>query len=156
MSIRAEPGERRLRDGLQIALRRQVGEHPVDQRRPRPFSSIAPTIAITSSSRVIDPPGGGGEIGPLDPRQRLERPLGGQAVGMAGEGLRPPGARRDRAGIVGVVAQARVGVLAHPQERLLVEARRVDGEPQKFDGAVEILHQRAHPADTWRRDRCGS
>ena len=36
-------------------------------------------------------------------------------------------------------------MLAHPQERLLVEARRIDGEAHEFGGAVEILNQCPHP-----------
>ena len=43
------------------------------------------------------------------------------------------------------MAQAGVGVLAHPQERLLVEARRVQRERQELRGAVEVLDQGAHP-----------
>ncbi len=42
--------------------------------------------------------------------------------------------------------QPGVGVLAHAQERLLVEARRIDGEAQELGGAIEVLDQRAHPA----------
>ena len=42
------------------------------------------------------------------------------------------------------MAQARVHVLAHALERLLVEARRVDRKPQEFGGAVEVLYERAH------------
>ena len=88
--------------------------------------------------------GGVNEIGPLDARKTLERAFGRLAIGMVGERLRPPSAAGDRSGIVRVVAQARVHVLAHALERLLVEARRVDREAQEFGGAVEVLDQRAH------------
>ena len=42
------------------------------------------------------------------------------------------------------MAQARVHVLAHPFERLLVEARGVDGEAKQLGGAIEVLGERAH------------
>src|SRR6185312_3281518 len=60
------------------------------------------------------------------------------------ERLRLPVAARDRRWIVGVVAQPRVHLLAHPLERLLVEPGRRDREPQELGGAIEVLDQRAH------------
>ena len=114
-------------NGRQLALRRQVGEHLVDQRRGRilvdcPDDGDNQLVASEDAPRRRD------EVGPLDARQRLERSLGLLAIRVAGKGVRPPGARRDRARIIGVMPEPRVGVLAHPQERLLVEAWRVDSE----------------------------
>ena len=77
--------------------------------------------------------------------KRLERAVGRLAVGVMGKRLRLPVAVGERARIVGDVAQARVHMLAHPLERLLVEPRRVDREPQQLGGAIEVLGQRAHP-----------
>ncbi len=84
------------------------------------------------------------KIGPLDQRQRFERAVGRLAIRMARKGVRPPGLRRDRIRIVGVVPQSRVGVLADANERLLVEARLIDRKAQEFGGAVEVLDKRSH------------
>ena len=42
------------------------------------------------------------------------------------------------------MAQARVHVLAHAFERLLVEPRGIDRKPQQLGGAIEVLGERAH------------
>ena len=42
------------------------------------------------------------------------------------------------------MAQARVHVLPHALERLLVEPRRVDREAEKLGGAIDVLDERAH------------
>ena len=71
-------------------------------------------------------------------------PLGRLAVRVTRKRLFLPVAVGQRRRIVGVVAQARVHVLAHAFERLLVEPRRVDREAQQLCGAIEVLGERAH------------
>ena len=140
---RAQSVERSLGDRLEIARGRQVGERLVDQRRRGLFVDRADDRDQQLVAR--DPaPGGVNEVGPLDAGERLERAVGRLAVGVMGKRLRLPVAVGERPGIVGVMAQARVHVLAHPLERLLVEPGRVDRKAQQFGGAIEVLGQRAH------------
>ena len=143
-SIALKPAKAASATGFRSRLGRQVGERLVDQRRRVLLVDRADDRDHQSVAR--DPaPGGVDEIGPLDPRERFERAVGRLAIGVMGKGLRFPVAVGESAGIVGDVAQAGVHVLAHPLERLLVESRRVDREPQKLGGAIEVLGQRAHP-----------
>ena len=140
---RAEARESSGGNGLEIALRRQIGERLVDQRRRVLFVDRADDRDQQLIAR--DPALGGlDEIGPFDARERFERPVGRLAVRVIGERLCLPVAAGEGRRIVGVVAQARVHVLAHALERLLVEPGGVDRKPQQLGGAIEVLGERAH------------
>ena len=109
-------------------------------------SSIAPTTAIASAARVMSRFASAGRSSRVDRGEALGRAVGRQRIGMAGKDARAPGAAGDRAGLVGLVADLGEQLLAHARRRRLVEARRVDREPQQFAGAVEMARQRLHPS----------
>ena len=141
---RAEARERSARYGLEIALRRQIGKRLVDERRRLLFFDRADDrdqqlIAGDPLAGSLD------EIAALDAGEGLECPVGRLAVGVIGERFCLPVAGGEGSRIVGVVAQARVHVLAHAVEGLLVEPWGVDRQPQQLGGAIEVLGQRAHP-----------
>ncbi len=140
---RAEAGEMSISDGFEIALGRQIGERLVDQRRRAFFVNRADDC---DQQLIARNPALGGldEVAPFDARERFEGPAGRLAVRMTRKRLFLPVAVGQRRRIVGVVAQARVHVLAHAFERLLVEPRRVDREAQQLCGAIEVLGERAH------------
>ena len=121
---RAQARERRVGNGLEIALGRQIGERLVDQRRRAFFVDRADDrdqqlIARNPALRSLD------EVAPFDPRERFEGPAGRLAVRVTRKRLFLPVAVGEGPGIIGVVAQARVHMLAHAFERLLVEPRRL-------------------------------
>ena len=80
----------------------------------------------------------------LDMGERFEGPAGRLAVRVTRKRLFLPVAVGEGPGIIGVVAQARVHMLAHAFERLLVEPRGIDGEAKELGGAIEVLDERAH------------
>ena len=84
------------------------------------------------------------EVGALYFRQALQRAVGRRAIGMAGEGARAPGAPRQGARIIGLVAQSRAELLAHPRNGRFIEARLVDGKAQQFARALDVANERAH------------
>jgi len=140
---RAEARESSGGNGLEIALRRQIGKRPIDERRrvllfDRANDRNQQLIACNPTLGGLD------EITPFDAGEGFERPVGRLAVGVIRERIRLPVAAGERRRIVGVVTQPRVHVLAHAFERLLVEPGGVDRKPQEFGSAIEVLGERAH------------
>ena len=58
---------------------------------------------------------------------------------MVGEGGREPGQRRDIVGILGAPAQVGLELVADPLDRLGVEPRRGQRQPQQLEGARAML-----------------
>ncbi len=122
----------------------QIGEDLVDEPRRARRVDCADDADMQSAARhqaAREIP----QFGALDRGEALLRAMRRQPVGMARKDARAPGAARHRRGVVRLVAELRVHLLAHALERRLVETRRVDAKAQQFAGAVEMAHQRAHP-----------
>ncbi len=81
-----------------------------------------------------------------DVRNRFERAVDRPAVGMIGEGRRPPLAARHVVRAHGLAPQPRHDLRAHALDRVGVEARLGQGEPQQVEGFVAVLLERAQGA----------
>ena len=60
--------------------------------------------------------------------------------------MRAPGLARQRVRIIGLAADARAKLAAHPLQRIGVEPRLIQGEAQQLKGGVNIPGQRPQPA----------
>ena len=101
-------------------------------------ASIAPTAAILS---VVSREGRGAHVNQIGARQRGQGgkiAAHGQAIGMVriGEGAETPA--RDKVGIIRLALEAGGDLAHHPLERLRVETRVGDREPQELKGAGRI------------------
>ena len=141
----AEPARRGVGDRLEVVLRRQAGEGAVDQRAGGLGVDVADDrdrqlVAREGAAHIVAQVVGG------DARHRFQRALALAAVRMAGERGLPPAAAGETVGIGGVAPQRRQHLPAHALDRVGIEARRAQRQPQQIEGFVAVLVERAQRA----------
>ena len=93
------------------------------------------------------------DVLPGDRGDALDRAARRMAVGVARKRLGEEAARGHDAGIVLLVAQPGDGLGAHALDRVLVEARRGQGEAQEREGLVGVPDERLERAADGVADR---
>ena len=141
----SEPLRQHHRNVGKFALGRQAAEHLVDELAGGRSVDIADDgdlerVAGEHPPHVIP------EIRRRDGRNRLQGAAHRPAIGMAGEGGRPPPPARHLVGARGLPAQPREHLVADALDIDRIEMRGRDRQPQQLEGFILIGAQRAHRA----------